>query len=59
MKRDREDQERSNREALQTMSNGIHRIIENQQASKALRVSAQEELQEVKKQVCRPFGILT
>lgn len=52
LKRDREEQERSSKDVLQNISNGIHQIIENQQTSKTLRVSAQTELQDVKKQVC-------
>eukprot|EP01127_Copromyxa_protea_P005454 TRINITY_DN15384_c0_g1_i1.p1 TRINITY_DN15384_c0_g1~~TRINITY_DN15384_c0_g1_i1.p1 ORF type:complete len:273 (-),score=43.76 TRINITY_DN15384_c0_g1_i1:120-938(-) len=51
MKRDRDEQERHNREALGNISNGIHQIIENQQASNALREAAKVELQEVKKQI--------
>lgn len=51
-KRNREEQEIDNKEVLQTISNGIHQIIENQQTAKALRATNQSELQEVKKQVC-------
>lgn len=56
LKKDREEQERANKEVLQTISDGIHQIIENQQTSKVLRVAAQTELQDVKRQVLFTFN---